>query len=120
MPDFDRLKPGLTRDQAVRVEERHIVSHTRVPVLGTPMMVGLMETVAADLMQAHIPAGFTSVGYEICIKHKAPAFLGDEIRVTTSVTEVEGRKLKFDVRVTLGDKVIGEGTHRRAVVSLTE
>src|SRR5687768_16732159 len=105
MPDFDQLKPGLTHEEVLRVEEKHAVSHTRVPVLGTPMMVGLIEKVAAELMQARIPAGFTSVGYEICIKHKAPALLGDEIRVRSEVLEVEGRKLKFNVQVTLGEKV---------------
>ena len=120
MADSEPLAPGLAREEVIRVEERHTVSHTRVPVLGTPMMVGLIEKVSADLMNPRLPAGFTSVGYEICVKHKGPAFLGDEIRVSSKVLEVDGRKLHFEVRVVRADKVIGEGTHRRAVVSLTE
>jgi predicted thioesterase len=120
MSDSEPLAAGLAREELIRVEERHTVSHTRVPVLGTPMMVGLMEIVSADLMKPRIPAGFTSVGYEICIKHKGPAFLGDEIRVCSKVLEVDGRKVLFEVRVFRADRVIGEGTHRRAVVSLTE
>ena len=52
------------------------------------------------------------------IKHKAPAFLGDAVRVAARVLEADGRKLRFEVRVTLGEKVIGEGMHRRTVIPL--
>jgi predicted thioesterase len=36
------------------------------------------------------------------------------------VLEAEGRKLLFEVRVTDGEKIIGEGLHRRTIVSVPE
>ena len=118
MTDFDSIKPGLEAERTITIEEKHTVAHTGVPVLGTPMMVGLIEMVSKDLVQPLLPPGFTTVGYEVSIKHKAPAFLGDAVRVAARVLEADGRKLRFEVRVTLGEKVIGEGTHRRTVIPL--
>jgi len=43
MTDFDSIKPGLEAERTITIEEKHTVSHTGVPVLGTPMMVGLIE-----------------------------------------------------------------------------
>ena len=33
--------------------------------------------------------------------------------------EVNKRRLKFEVRATVGDRVLGEGTHERAVIDTT-
>jgi fluoroacetyl-CoA thioesterase len=114
--EFEQIKPGMTNERVVTVEEKLTVSHTKVPVLGTPMMVGLMESVAKDLVQPLLPPGFTTVGFEVNIRHRAPAFLGAQIRIWTKVLEADGRKLLFEVRVAEGDKVIGEGLHRRTII----
>jgi predicted thioesterase len=34
--------------------------------------------------------------------------------------EADGRKLLFEVRVTAGDKVIGEGQHRRTIIPYSD
>lgn len=120
MPDFDNIHPGMTGERSFSVDEQLTVSHTRVPVLGTPMMIGLMETVSKDLVQPLLPAGFTTVGYEVHIRHKAPAFLGSAIKVWSRVVEADGRKLRFEVRVTEGGRIIGEGTHRRTVIPVSD
>ncbi len=38
------------------------------------------------------------------------------ILVTTKLTEVKGNKLYFDVACHQGDKLLGSGTHKRAIV----
>ena len=42
--------------------------------------------------------------------------MGSKILVSSEVLEVDGRKLLFEVRVQEGEKVIGEGLHRRTII----
>jgi len=120
MTTFQNIKPGLTAERIVTVDEKLAVTHTKVPVLSTPMMISLMEGVSKDLIQDLLPPGFITVGYEVHVKHKAAAPLGSRIRVWCKTLEVDGRKLLFEVRVTEGEKVIGEGQHRRTVIPYSE
>lgn len=120
MADFDNIKAGMTNERIVVVEENLTVTHTKVRVLGTPMMIGLMEQVSWDMVQPLLPPGYTSVGYEVNIKHKAAALVGAQIKVWCKLLEADGRKLQFEVRVTEQDKVIGEGLHRRTIIKLPE
>ena len=80
------------------------------------MMISLMEGVAKDLIEGLLPLGFITVGYEVHIKHKAAAAMGAQVKSWCELLEVNGRKLLFEVRVTEGDKVIGEGQHRRTII----
>lgn len=116
----EKIQPGMTANCNITVEQKHAVSHTKTPVLSTPMMISMMESVAYDLTQDFLPLGFTTVGYEVNVKHKAPAVLGTNVTVWTRLLEADGRKLLFEVRVTQGDKVIGEGLHRRTVIQIPE
>jgi fluoroacetyl-CoA thioesterase len=112
----ENIKAGLSLDSISIIDEKMTTDFTKVPVLSTPMMIQLMEFVCKDLVQELLPPGFTTVGYEVHIKHKAPAFLGAEVKTWCNLLEINGRKLLFEVRVTEGEKVIGEGQHRRTIV----
>lgn len=87
-------------------------------VLSTPGMIAKMERCAAMLALEHLPAGRATVGFEVCIKHVAAAYEGAECVVRAVLREVvDGRKLRFDVEVLEGERVIGVGTHERRTVS---
>jgi fluoroacetyl-CoA thioesterase len=116
MEDLAKIKAGLSLERVSSIDEKMTTDFTKVPVLSTPMMIQLMEIVCKDLVQDLLPSGFTTVGYEVHIKHKAPAFLGAEVKTCCNLLEVNGRKLLFEVRVTEGEKIIGEGQHRRTIV----
>ena len=120
MPEFAHLKPGLTAERIVTVDKSLVVTHTKTPVLSTPMMISLMEGVCKDLVEAWLPAGFITVGYEVNVKHKGAAPLDSKIKVWCKLLEVDGKKLLFEVRVTEGDRVIGEGYHRRTIILYSE
>lgn len=92
-----------------------------VPVLATPAMIAKMERCAAMLALEHLPAGRATVGFEVCVRHVAAAFEGAQCTVRAALREVvDARKLRFDVEVREGERVIGLGTHeRRAVAGAT-
>jgi fluoroacetyl-CoA thioesterase len=116
MTDFENIKPGLIAEQETVVDEKLSVAHTKAPMLSTPMMISLMEGVCKDLVQTLLPQGYITVGYEVHVKHKAAAFIGTPIKIWCEVLEVDGRKILFEVRATAGNKVIGEGRHRRTII----
>jgi len=85
-------------------------------VFATPAMIGLMEWASHLALEGRLPDGHTTVGYEVHVRHLAPAPPGSAIVVTSRLAEVNGNKLTFEVSCRLGDTLIGTGTHKRAIV----
>ena len=80
-------------------------------------MIGMMEGSASILAYERLPEGQATVGFEVCVKHVAAAGEGAICRTRATLREVvDGRKLRFDVEVTEGERTIGVGTHERRVV----
>jgi predicted thioesterase len=86
-------------------------------VYATPCMVALMEGAACEAIAEAMPEDKTSVGIELAISHVAATPVGLEVTAEAEVTAVEGNIITF--RVTAADEKgkIGEGTHKRAIVS---
>ena len=85
-------------------------------VFATPAMVALMENAAMTAVASELPEGSTTVGAEMNVTHIKPSGLGAEITATAVLTEVEGRKLTFNVGARDAEGMIGEGIHIRYVV----
>jgi predicted thioesterase len=99
------LTPGLKAEIVTTVDDKLVVRHMGGDgVLSTPSMIGLMERAGIEAVQSHLPEGHTTVGFEV--------------NVRAELLEVDGRKLRFKVEAHDEDKKVGEGTHRRAIVSI--
>lgn len=88
-----------------------------IGVLSTPRMIHLMEANAKALIDENIDPEYTSVGIHVDVYHKAPAPVGAKLVFEAYVEEVKGNKILFRVTCRMGDIVIGEGIHERAIVS---
>jgi fluoroacetyl-CoA thioesterase len=114
------LEPGIERSDEFTVEGQLLTDvggTIGASVLSTPGMIAMMEGSSAALAFAHLPEGQATVGFEVCVKHVAAAAEGASCRVRTTLREVvDGRKLRFDVEVSEGERTIGVGTHERRVV----
>lgn len=86
-------------------------------VYATPCMVALMEGAACEALTASLPEDKTTVGIELNISHLSATPVGLEVRAEAEVTAVDGNIITF--KVTAYDEAgkIGEGTHKRAVIS---
>jgi predicted thioesterase len=129
VPESDRpaeatLEPGLERVDEFTVEGRLVTDvggTIGASVLSTPGMVAVMERNTAVLSYQNLPQGKATVGFEICVKHVAAALEGALCQVHSNLREVvDGRKLRFEVEVTDGDRTIGVGTHERRVIEVGE
>ena len=111
------IKPGL-EGRIERVVEGYLITmHVGGKgVFATPAMIGLMEGASHHAVEGQLPEGHTTVGYEVHVRHTAPAPPGSTVVITATLKEVNGNKLYFDVQCELDGKVIGSGTHKRAIV----
>ena len=87
-------------------------------VYATPCMVALMEGAACEAIAAAIPEEKTSVGIELNISHLAATPVGLDVRAEAEVTAVEKNIVTFAVAAYDEAGKIGEGTHKRAVVTV--
>jgi predicted thioesterase len=118
------LEPGAERRDEFVVEDRLVTDVGGTigsRVLSTPGMIAMMERSSSKLAFETLPDGQATVGFEVCVKHVAAAAEGARCAVRSTLREVvDGRKLRFDVEVTEGDRTIGVGTHERRVISVGE
>lgn len=111
------IRPGMEGHLERVVEGDLITRHVGgAGTFSTPAMVGLMEITSHRSVESRLPEGHTTVGYEVHVRHLAPAAPGSTVVITTRVTEVKGSKLYFDVECRQGDRLIGSGIHKRAIV----
>ena len=86
-------------------------------VYATPCMVALMEGAACDALNEALPETKTTVGIELSIKHISATPVGLEVRAEAEVTAVEGNTITFSVTAFDEAGKIGEGVHKRVVIS---
>lgn len=116
------LEAGIERSQEFTAEGR-LLTDVRgtigAEVLSTPGMIGMIESNCSALAFEHLPEGRATVGFEVCVKHVAAVGKGGTCITRGRLREVvDGRKLRFDVEVTEGDRTIGVGTHERRVIEV--
>ena len=119
----NNLKIGLKAE----IEQEVLQQHTAmafgsggVNVLATPMMIGLMEKAALLAVDSHLEEGFTTVGTIVNVSHIAATPVGMKARAIAVLTNIEGRKLTFDVEAYDEEEKIGEGTHERYIINLAK
>jgi len=114
------LCPGVSRVNHITVNRDRSIGFMGEEgrVYGTPHLVGDIEQTCRELLLEHGDAGEDSVGTDIAIKHLAPTLLGMSVEITVTVSEVEGRKVSFDVSAKDEIEPICSGTHGRFVVDV--
>ena len=109
------LKPGMKGSKETIVCDHNVAGH--VAKFSTPSMILLMEQASMEGIRPHLSGEETSVGYEVNVRHLAPADIGETIVASAELTEIDRNRLTFRVEAFAGDRKIGEGTHCRAVIA---
>lgn len=119
------MKPGLQAGQSGEliwtVDPTMTItlgSRPQATVFSTPNMIMLMERAAREALRPFLEEGEESVGVDVQVEHLGPALLGTTVRGVAKVTAIDGRRISFDVHAFAGEREIGRGTHRRAIVQL--
>ncbi len=114
------LTPNITATATTTVTDENTaktMGSGSLKVFATPAMVALMEKAACACVEEKLDEGMTSVGTMLDIKHLAATPKGMEVKATATLTEIDGRRLVFDITVSDGIDTIGSGRHERFIVN---
>lgn len=85
-------------------------------VYATPSMISLMELTARCAVGDALDEGMTTVGTLVNISHVAATPVGMTVTCTATLTEIDGRRLVFNVEANDEKGLIGKGSHERFIV----
>lgn len=94
-------------------ETAEILGSGGLPVYATPAMICHMELTAYKLAEQF---GHQTVGTKVNISHLRACKVGTEVTITAELTEFEGRRLEYSLKVEDASGLLGEGTHQRFII----
>jgi len=115
------IRIGATREETRVVGDDNAITFLGPEgprVLSTPRMIGYMEGTSRNLVLEMLDAGHDTVGTHVNIFHMGAAPMGASVVFFAELTAVRNRRVEFRVRATMGEKLIGEGTHERAIIDV--
>lgn len=116
---MSELSRGVRGTQEQTVTEENIASALGsggLAVYATPCMITLMEYTAMQSVLPFLPAGSSTVGTRLDVKHLSATPVGMTVRCETELIEIDRRRLVFLCRAYDDAGLIGEGTQERFIV----
>lgn len=120
--DFN-IKKGTQGNQTKIVEKKDTASQYGsglANVFATPAMIALMEKTAFQSIESLLPKGFSSVGIEINVKHIKASLPGAIISCKSDVTNIDGKKVFFNITAFDENGQIGKAEHIRYIINSDE
>lgn len=120
-PELGSLRTGIELRREWIVSTDHLYNPSGRPghaVLSSPSMIMEMETTCARLVRTELPESQTTVGFHVDVKHVASARPDAVVTTVAKLMAIDGNKLTFSVEAYEGERLIGTGRHRRAVISV--
>lgn len=118
---LDDVKAGDSASVDYEVTKEMTVNRTGkagADVLSTPWLLNLMELTCIEATDGKLAPDMATVGFAVDgLRHLALTSIGETVNVSVTLTEVDGRKLSYDIKAVQGDKTIGVAQHRRAAIA---
>lgn len=116
----DTLAAGATLKKTFTIDKPKTIDFMgeELRVYATPAMIWDIENTCRDLTLAHLDTGEDSVGARVETDHLGATLLGMSVEITATVTEVDGRRVSFDVEVHDPLELVGRAKHIRFIVDV--
>jgi predicted thioesterase len=114
-----KLEPGATHEVSWTVtpdKTADAMGNPGVRVFATPWVIALLEQTCAALITPQLPAGASTVGTVVEMRHLAATPVGMRVRARATLLETDGRRFLFAVEAWDAKDKIAEGRHERFVV----
>ncbi len=108
---------GTRRITVTKEMSAKVMGSGELQVFSTPSMIALVEETAWKSVSPSLERGQGTVGTLVNVRHLSATPIGMDVHCETILTEVDGRRLVFAVRVTDEIGLIGEGVHERYIIS---
>ena len=115
------LRAGMALDVQYVVGPGTLASDMGNPgmdVLGTPTIFLWVEDAANRLILPHLEEGQATVGASVTLRHLAATPAGMAVRARATLSQIEGRRLRFAVSFFDERELIAEAEHERVIVDL--
>ena len=124
----DTLKVGASAEIEMTTTPEMGITHLGPDaprMYSTPSMISLMEQTAIKVLTPHLDAGEQSVGTKISVSHFKATPVGQKVRAKATLTEIVDigrptKRYRFTVEAFNEKEKIGEGSHERAVIIVTQ
>jgi fluoroacetyl-CoA thioesterase len=124
----DTLKVGASVEMEIVTTPEMGITHLgpNAPrMYSTPAMISLMEQTSIKVLTPHLDEGEQSVGTKISVSHFKATPIGQKVRAKATLTEIADvgrptKRYRFSVEAFNEKEKIGEGTHERAVINVTQ
>ena len=119
---MEEIRIGATRVESHIVADEDVITFLGpggARVLSTPRMILFMERTCRNMVAEMLPAGLATVGMHVNIWHTGAAPEGASIAYKAELTKATSRRCEFRVEARTGDRLIGEGTHLRAIIDMS-
>jgi fluoroacetyl-CoA thioesterase len=115
---LEDITVGTTATLERLITEEYCTTRGDYQIFSTPDLVLLLEAAAIEALAPHLPDHQSSVGTTIDIAHSAATLKGQTVTCTATVTEVDRRRIVFDIVANDGIDTVCTGSHERFVVDL--
>lgn len=115
------LEAGITNEIEVTVTEditAKALGSGDLDIFATPAMIALMEQTACDSVADKLEEGTCTVGTSVNVLHVSPSPVGMMVRCESKLVKVDGKTLKFSLKVFDELGLIGAGEHERFIVNM--
>lgn len=86
-------------------------------VFATPAMIALIEKAACKALEGQLDDGQTTVGTKLDVAHIAATPVGMNVTAEAVLTEIDNRRLVFEVVARDEKDIIGKGSPERFIVN---
>ncbi len=114
------LQKGMTGRYSVKVTDENTAKAMKsgeLEVFATPCMLAIMEKASTECIKAELSSDESSVGTLANISHISATPVGMNVTATSTLEEVDGRRLVFSVVAEDECGVIGKGVHERFIIN---
>ena len=114
---------GIKGNQTKIVEKKDTAAQIGsglADVFATPAMIALMEQTAYKSIEDVLPEEYSSVGIEINVKHLKASLPGAIITCNSEITEIDGKKVSFEIKASDENGIIGTAHHVRYIINSEE
>ena len=89
-------------------------------VFATPWMIAYMELASLRCAEPFMDEGETTVGTQVNVNHIAACGVGEKVYFTSTIVEVDRKRIVFEVSARTDKWEIGNGKHERFVIDIAK
>lgn len=116
------LRPGLATTRRIDIDQRRTIDFLgeELRVYATPELVRDIEHTCRDFLLEHLEVGEDSVGTRVDVSHTGATPQGMWVEISATVTEIDGRRISFEVVVRDPLEEVARGRHERFIVDVAK